>query len=87
VGGDASSREWRGYARTFLSALLEYCKLEDQPLTELWRLVAVAEPEELKDILAGTAAQPFLAEGAAKMFHSIRGTAPPPILTEPVPNH
>jgi len=75
--GDPSSREWRGYARTFLSGLMEYCKLEDKPLAELWRLTAVAEPEELKDILAATPAQPFLAEGAAKMFHSIRSTASP----------
>jgi len=42
---------------------------------EVWRLVAVADMEELKDILAGTAAQPLLAEGAAKMLHSIRSTA------------
>ena len=31
--------------------------------------------EELKAILAGTAAQPLLAEGAAKTLHSIRSTA------------
>jgi len=77
-GSDPSSREWRAYARTFLAAILEYCKLEDRhDLTEVWRLISVAEVEELRDILAGTAAQPFLAEGAAKMFHSIRSTASP----------
>jgi type IV secretory pathway TraG/TraD family ATPase VirD4 len=77
-GSDPQSREWRGYARTFLSAILEYCKLENRTeLAEVWRLVAVADPEELKELLAGTSAQPFLAEGAAKMFHSIRGTASP----------
>jgi type IV secretory pathway TraG/TraD family ATPase VirD4 len=75
--GDPSSREWRGYARTFLASLLEYCKLERPEIAELWRLLAVAEPEELRDVLAGTPAHPFLAEGAAKMFHSIRGTAAP----------
>jgi type IV secretory pathway TraG/TraD family ATPase VirD4 len=77
-GADASSREWRAYARTFLAAILEYCKLEDRhDLTEVWRLISVAEVEELRDILAGTAAQPFLADGATKMFHSIRSTASP----------
>jgi type IV secretory pathway TraG/TraD family ATPase VirD4 len=77
-GADASSREWRAYARTFLAAILEYCKLEDRhELSDVWRLISVAEVEELRDILAGTAAQPFLAEGAAKMLHSIRGTASP----------
>jgi Type IV secretion-system coupling protein DNA-binding domain len=44
---------------------------------ELCRLLSVAETEELKEVLAGTAAQPFLADGAAKMSHSIRGTASP----------
>jgi type IV secretory pathway TraG/TraD family ATPase VirD4 len=77
-GSDPSSREWRAYARTFLGSLIEYCKLEDrQDLAELWRLAAVADVEELQPILAGSAAQPFLADGAAKMFHSIRGTASP----------
>jgi type IV secretory pathway TraG/TraD family ATPase VirD4 len=77
-GADDASREWRGYARTFLGAILEYCKLEDRhDVAELWRLIAVADTDELKDRLAGTAAQPFLADGAAKMFHSIRGTASP----------
>jgi type IV secretory pathway TraG/TraD family ATPase VirD4 len=75
---DPSSREWRAYARTFLAAILEYCKLENQhDLGELWRLIAIADAEELRDLLAGTAAQPFLAEGAMKMLHSIRGTATP----------
>jgi len=77
-GADDASREWRAYARTFLAAILEYCKLEDQhELAEVWRLISVADADELKDILAGSAAQPFLAEGATKMFHSIRGTASP----------
>ena len=69
-GADDASREWRGYARTFLGAILEYCKLEDRhDVAELWRLIAVADTDELKDLLAGTAARPFLAEGAGKMFH------------------
>jgi type IV secretory pathway TraG/TraD family ATPase VirD4 len=77
-GADDASREWRAYARTFLAAVLEYCKLEDRhDLAEVWRLISVADAEELKDILAGSAAQPFLADGASKMFHSIRGTASP----------
>jgi type IV secretory pathway TraG/TraD family ATPase VirD4 len=77
-GADDASREWRAYARTFLAAILEYCKLEDRhDLSEVWRLISVADADELKEILAGSAAQPFLADGAAKMFHSIRGTASP----------
>ncbi len=77
-GADDASREWRAYARTFLAAILEHCKLEDRhDLAEVWRLIAVADTDELREILAGSAAQAFLAEGATKMFHSIRGTASP----------
>jgi type IV secretory pathway TraG/TraD family ATPase VirD4 len=77
-GADDASREWRAYARTFLAAILEYCKLEDvHDLAEVWRLISVSDADELREILAGSAAQPFLAEGATKMFHSIRGTASP----------
>jgi hypothetical protein len=77
-GPDPSGHEWRGFARTLLSSVLEYCKVEGKTdLDELWRLLVVADAEELSDLLAGTAAQPFLAEGAAKMLHSIRGTATP----------
>jgi type IV secretory pathway TraG/TraD family ATPase VirD4 len=77
-GPDPSGREWRAYARTFLSAVLEYLKLEGpQDIEALWHLVAVADTEELRPLLAGTPAQPFLAEGAGKMFQSIRSTASP----------
>jgi type IV secretory pathway TraG/TraD family ATPase VirD4 len=77
-GPDPSGHEWRGFARTLLSSVLEYCKVEGKTdLAELWRLLAVADVEELRNLLSGTAAQPFLAEGAAKMLHSIRGTATP----------
>ncbi len=71
--GDASSNEWRGYARTFLSAVLRRCtKLPGRNVAELWRLVAVAPSEELRSVVADTAAQPFLDPDNARMFGSIR---------------
>lgn len=69
---DASSREWRGYARTFLSAVAARCHGERRDTREFWRLLAVAPPRELRKIVAGTPAQPFLDPENARMFGSIR---------------
>ena len=73
AGADSSANEWRGYARTFLSAVLRR-RAHAQRLdsTELWRLLAVASIEELKTIVAGTPAQPFLDPDNTRMFGSIR---------------
>jgi type IV secretory pathway TraG/TraD family ATPase VirD4 len=77
-GPDASGHEWRSFARTFLGAVMEYCKTEGKTdLAELYRLLAVAEPEELQELLAGSAAQPLLAGSDSRMFRAIRGTATP----------
>ena len=71
--GDASASEWRGYARTFLSAVLRRCRAEGaRDCSELWRLLAVASSEELEETVAGTPAQPFLDPENARMFGSIR---------------
>jgi type IV secretory pathway TraG/TraD family ATPase VirD4 len=76
--GDSTGREWRGYARTFLSGVLEYCKTEGRyDLNELWRLLSMADLAELRLIVAGTAAQPFVSGARATMFDSIRGTLTP----------
>ncbi len=73
---DASAAEWRGYARTFLAAVLRRCRAENRTDgAELWRLLAVAPSEELKSIVAGTPAQPFLDPENARMFGSIRSVA------------
>jgi type IV secretory pathway TraG/TraD family ATPase VirD4 len=70
---DASAREWRGYARTFLAAVVRRCYMAGGgDLTELWRLLTVASVEELRPIVAGTPAQPFLDSDNARMFGSIR---------------
>ena len=73
---DASSNEWRGYARTFLRAVLRRCRQDERrSIPELWRLVAVASAEELRSVVAGTPAQPFLDPENARMFGSIRSVA------------
>jgi type IV secretory pathway TraG/TraD family ATPase VirD4 len=73
---DASGREWRGYARTFLAAVLRRChERGSRDVSELWRLLAIAPSSELRPIVAGTPAQPFLEPDNARMFGSIRSVA------------
>lgn len=73
---DSSGREWRGYARTFLTAVIRRCHQSGQhDAAELWRLLAIAPSTELRPIVAGTPAQPFLEPDNARMFGSIRSVA------------
>lgn len=70
---DPSGREWRGYARTFLTAVVRRCHERGERNTaELWRLLTCATYAELRPIVAGTPAQPFLEPENARMFGSIR---------------
>jgi type IV secretory pathway TraG/TraD family ATPase VirD4 len=73
---DPSSREWRGYARTFLAAVIRRCRFSNAAnASDLWRLLMVASADELRPIVAGTPAQPFLDPDNARMFGSIRSVA------------
>ena len=70
---EGSDRSWRGYARTFFTAVTRRAHeagVED--VGELHRLLVTAEPLELRALLAGTAAQPFLDEHNTRMFDSVR---------------
>jgi type IV secretory pathway TraG/TraD family ATPase VirD4 len=70
---DASAREWRAYARTFLRAVIGGCRASEKAnVADLWRLLMVAAPDELRPLVAGTPAQPFLDPDNARMFGSIR---------------
>jgi type IV secretory pathway TraG/TraD family ATPase VirD4 len=73
---DPAAQEWRGYARTFVSALLRRsCVDGGRDTAELWRLLTVAPIEELRTLLAATPAQPFLEVDNVRMFASIRSVA------------
>ena len=70
---DASTREWRAYARTFFAAIVKGCHRRGHTdLSELWRLLAVASHEELRKLVVDSPAQPFLEPENARMFGSIR---------------
>jgi hypothetical protein len=66
-------RIWRGYGRTFFSAVARQAHAAGvRDVGELFRLLTVADSAELATLTRGTPAQPFLAPDAAKMFHSLR---------------
>jgi type IV secretory pathway TraG/TraD family ATPase VirD4 len=70
---DPSASEWRGYARTFLSAVVRRCHSSGRrDLANLWRLLTMASADELRPMISGTPAQPFLDPDNARMFGSIR---------------
>jgi type IV secretory pathway TraG/TraD family ATPase VirD4 len=69
-GGD---RSWRGYARTFFTAVTRQLhEAGERDPRELYRLLVVADAAELRTLVQGTPAQPFLDEHNARMFDSIR---------------
>ena len=73
---DPAAHEWRGYGRTLVSAILRSCQLAGRcDCAGLWRLLAVASVEELRALVAGTPAQPFLDPENVRMFASIRSVA------------
>jgi hypothetical protein len=70
---DGSDRSWRGYARTFFSAVTRQAHEDGiKDLGELYRLLVVADTKELRAMVEGTPAQPFLDEHNSRMFDSIR---------------
>jgi len=70
---DPSASEWRGYARTFLTAVVRRCHVSGRrDIADLWRLLTMASADELRPMIAGTPAQPFLDPDNARMFGSIR---------------
>lgn len=70
---DGQDRSWRGYARTFFTAVVRQAhKGKVNDVQELYRLLVVADTGELQKLVHGTPAQPFLDEHNSRMFDSIR---------------
>ena len=66
-------RSWRGYARTFFSAVArQMSELDSKDIGALYRLLVVADASELRTLVRGTPAQPFLEKDNSRMFDSIR---------------
>lgn len=70
---EGPDRSWRGYARTFFSAVTGQARAAGlRDVRELYRLLVMAGTTELRTLVAGTPAQPFLEEHNGRMFDSIR---------------
>src|SRR5579862_8681228 len=70
---EGPDRSWRAYARTFFSAVTAQARAAgSHEVSELYRLLVVAGTAELRTLVAGTPAQPFLEEHNGRMFDSIR---------------
>ncbi len=71
---EGEGRVWSGYAQTALDAILEHCFHEVLNNGEIFRLAAIADLPELREIFVGTPAQPLVAEGNERMWGSVRGS-------------
>jgi Type IV secretion-system coupling protein DNA-binding domain len=70
---EGADRSWRGYARTFFTAVTRQAHAAGvRDVRELYRLLVVADTQELRTLTRGTPAQPFLDEHNVRMFDSIR---------------
>jgi hypothetical protein len=70
---EGSERSWRAYARTFFEAVVRQTRAAGvRDVKELFHVLVVADTKELKTLLAGTPAQPFLDDHNMRMFDSIR---------------
>ncbi len=71
--GDGAGREWRGYARTLFSAIARQLHdARESDIGLLYRLLTSASAKELRVLVEGTAAEPFLETSNARMFGAIR---------------
>jgi len=70
---EGQDRIWRGYARTFFTAVTRQAhEAGTRDVEELYRLLVGADTAELRGLVRGTPAQPFLDEDNSRMFDSIR---------------
>lgn len=70
---EGSEKSWRAYARTFFSSVVRQTRDAGvRDIKELYHVLVIADTTELKTLLAGTPAQPFLDDHNMRMFDSIR---------------
>ena len=70
---EGADRSWRAYARTFFAAVTRQAReMGMSDVGELYRLLMIARNDELRTLVDGTPAQPFLDEHNSRMFDSIR---------------
>jgi type IV secretory pathway TraG/TraD family ATPase VirD4 len=70
---EGSDRNWRAYARTFVTAILRQLhRAKEHDLAKLYYLLIMAPLAELRELLELTPAGPFLGQDNGKFFDSVR---------------
>jgi Type IV secretion-system coupling protein DNA-binding domain len=70
---DGQDRNWRGYARTFLTAILRQLhRIGKHRVETLYTVLVTATEEDLRELLEGTPAAPFLGKDNGKFLDSMR---------------
>lgn len=73
---DGQERNWRNYARVFLTSLLRQLhRVQHDDVAELCQLLATTPAEDLRDLLTDTPAGPYLAQDNGKFFGAVRAVA------------
>ncbi len=73
-GGD--DRNWRDFARTYVTAILGQLRhLEAPTLAMLYQLLVTTNESDLRDLLAGTPAARFIGKGGGKFLESVQSIA------------
>ena len=73
---EGQDRHWRNYARTFLTAVFRQLhRSNEHSLAVLYKTLVIDQPADLRELLQGTPAAPFLAKDNGKFFESVRAIA------------
>ncbi len=73
---EGTDRNWRLYARTFLTSVLRQLhRVNERDVAKLYYLLVMAPAEELRELLEATPAGPFLSQDNGKFFESVRAVA------------
>jgi Type IV secretion-system coupling protein DNA-binding domain len=70
---DGQDRNWRGFARTYVGSILRQLhRLQKHDLATLFDLLVEATDDDLRDLLAGTAAARFIGRDGGKFLESVQ---------------
>ena len=73
---EGPDRNWRNYARTFLTALLRQLhRVQERDVATFYNLLVLAPVEQLRELLDQTPAAPYFGRDNGKFFDSIRSIA------------
>jgi hypothetical protein len=73
---EGTERNWRSYARVFLSSVLRQLhRVNHNDPAELYRLLSTTPVNDLRDLLEDTPAGPYLSQDNGKFFGAVRAVA------------